>query len=559
LRQRAKRIIANSIKDHMIPYVSSKKNLKEMFDALTRLYEGKKINWNMNLKTQLKNTRMQKGEMIQKYFSKISEFKEQLEVIGDTIDEYKLIMMALNGLTRPWDAFIQTVCARKKKLKFDGLWEECIQEETRVVNREALLAKDDDQAIATHTKGGRKKPYFQKETHKETQQSNKFNHKESHPRRFQKRGQQKERDYSSIQCYHYDKMGHIVKFCLARREEYKRKHKRLHAHVVEDEEPPTKMIREHIKDHVLISALSGSVTPREDTWLIDSGASKHMTGQRNILSCISKKKFSQKVTLGDDYQYPIKGVGESNHKLNSGNSLKMKDVLYVPGLKKNLLSISSLEKKGFRVPFIDGEVLMWAKGETLNEAIIIGNEENGLYKLKGHSEAAMTHAIENSCELWHRRLAHINYKALPYICKAVTGLPELKGDHKGVCNGCAQGKNIKNPFPKRDSKTEGVLELIHSDVCGPMPSSSISGYVYYVSFIDDYSRKTWIYFLKTKDEVFSKFKEFKALIENLSERNIKILRSDNGGEYTSKEFVNFCKDVGIKRELTTPYNPQKTV
>jgi hypothetical protein len=140
----------------------------------------------------------------------------------------------------------------------------------------------------------------------------------------------------------------------------------------------------------------------------------------------------------------------------------------------------------------------------------------------------MTHAIENSCELWHRRLAHINYKALPYICKAVTGLPEFKIDHEGVCNGCAQGKNIKNPFPKRDNKA-GVLELIHSDVCGPMPSSSISG----------------------------KFKEFKALVENLSERKIKILRSDNEGEYTSKEFVNFCKDVGIKRELTTPYNPQQ--
>jgi hypothetical protein len=78
----------------------------------------------------------------------------------------------------------------------------------------------------------------------------------------------------------------------------------------------------------------------------------------------------------------------------------------------------------------------------------------------------MTHAIENSCELWHRILAHINYKVLPYICKDVTGLPELKVDHEGICNGCAQGKNIKNPFPKRDNKAEGVLELIHSDVCG---------------------------------------------------------------------------------------------
>jgi hypothetical protein len=174
---RAKRIIADSIKDHLIPYVSSKNTPKEMFDALTRLYEGKNINRKMNLRTQLKNTRMQKGEIIQEYFSRISEFKEQLEAIGDTIDEDKLIMMALNGLTRPWDAFIQKICARKEKLKFDSLWEECIQEETRVVNREALLARDDDQALATHTKGGRKKPYFQKETHKEPQQSNKFNHK----------------------------------------------------------------------------------------------------------------------------------------------------------------------------------------------------------------------------------------------------------------------------------------------------------------------------------------------------------------------------------------------
>jgi hypothetical protein len=103
-----------------------------------------------------------------------------------------------------------------------------------------------------------------------------------------------------------------------------------------------------------------------------------------------------------------------------------------------------------------------------------------------------------------RRLAHINYKAVPYICKAVTGLPELKGDHEGICDGCAQGKNVKNPFLKRDNKAEGVLELIHSDVCGPMPSSSNNGYVYYVSFI----------IINDLDifEVFNKIKEFKALI-----------------------------------------------
>jgi hypothetical protein len=252
-------------------------------------------------------------------------------------------------------------------------------------------------------------------------------------------------------------MGHIAKHCPDRREEYKKKNKRYHAHAVEDEEPPTNVIKEQIEDHILILILLGSISPGEDTWLIDSGASKHMTGQRDILSFLSENNFSHKVTLGDDYQYPIKGVGESNYKLNSGTPMKMKDVIYVPGLTKNLLSILDLEKKGFRVSFIDGEVLMWAKGKTMKESIVIGKEEGGLYKIKRHLEVAMAHSIENLCELWHRRLAHIKYKALPYISKAVIGLPELKVDHEGLCIGCAQGKNIKNPFPKRDSKAEGVL------------------------------------------------------------------------------------------------------
>jgi hypothetical protein len=90
-----------------------------MFDVLTKLYEGKNTNRKMNLRNQLKNTRMQKGESIHEYFSRISEFKEQLEAIGDTIDEDELIMKALNGLTRPWDAFIQTICDRTEKPKFD--------------------------------------------------------------------------------------------------------------------------------------------------------------------------------------------------------------------------------------------------------------------------------------------------------------------------------------------------------------------------------------------------------------------------------------------------------
>jgi hypothetical protein len=158
------------------------------------------------------------------------------------------------------------------------------------------------------------------------------------------------------------------------------------------------MIKEKIEDYVLIFSLSGSVSPGEDTWLIDSGVSKHMIGHKDILFSLAENNFPQKFTLGDDYQYPIKGVGESNYKLDSGTPMKMKDVLYVLGLTKKLVSISALYNKGFRVAFIDGEVLMWHKGKTIEDAIVIGIEEGGLYKLKGHSDATLIHSIESLCE-----------------------------------------------------------------------------------------------------------------------------------------------------------------
>jgi transposase InsO family protein len=90
-----------------------------------------------------------------------------------------------------------------------------------------------------------------------------------------------------------------------------------------------------------------------------------------------------------------------------------------------------------------------------------------------------------------------------------------------------------------------------------MPVKFLGGSLYYVIFIDDYSRKTWLYILKTKDEVFNKFQEFKAEIDNLTNKKIKTLRIDNGGEYTSKEFVAICKSTGIRMKLMVPHNPQQ--
>ena len=180
--------------------------------------------------------------------------------------------------------------------------------------------------------------------------------------------------------------------------------------VAKDEGPSQKKEKTNNSDieYSLYLALTGTVTHGNDTWLVDSGASssKHMTGFKEHLTTLLAKESSQKVKLGDDYQYPIKGVGEASYKLESGALLKMKDVLYVPGLKENLLSISILEKKGFRVAFVDGQVLMWPRRSTINDVVVIGVEEGGLYKLKGSPEQALFHNTVDPCELWHRRFVH---------------------------------------------------------------------------------------------------------------------------------------------------------
>jgi hypothetical protein len=303
------------------------------------------------------------------------------------------------------------------------------------------------------------------------------------------------------------------------------------------------------------STLTGTI--EDDMWIIDSGASRHMTGDQASLSNLNERKTSYKVDLGDKRTYPVEGFGQAFVKLESSNHVHLSNVLYVPSLEKNLVSLSCLEDKGNRISFMDGKVLSWHNNSSIEDARVIGSREGNLYILLELNEESLVHDEVNPNELWHRRYAHINYQSLPFLRKMVEGIPELKSTHEGICKGCALGKNIKKPFPRSNNRSKEILYLIHSDVCGPMLVRSLGGSLYYVIFIDDYLRKTWLYLLKSKDEVFNKFQEFKAEIENLTNKKIKTLRTNNGGEYTSKEFVAFYKSEGIRRELTVPHSPQQ--
>jgi hypothetical protein len=312
------------------------------------------------------------------------------------------------------------------------------------------------------------------------------------------------------------------------------------------------------KEFSLIVCLSMRTT-HTNTWYIDSGFSRHMTGVLEHLTDLTEMG-NVEVVLGDDWEVKVVGSGTISFQRESLPPMTLKEVLYVLGLKKNLVSVSTIEEKGYEVLFRDGQVLLFPRGSSITSAKVIGTRHERLYKFLFPPMRALIHTTSSNsdlCELWHRRMEHFHHGDLRVLREMVTRVPDFTSEHHELCKGCALGKYTMTAFSSSDSRAAGILDLIHSDVCGPMSSQSLIGSLYYVVFIDDFSRKSWIFFMKTKGRVFSRFQEFKSLVENQTRKKIRVLRSDNGGEYTSKEFMDFYAGEGIRRELIVPYNLQQ--
>jgi hypothetical protein len=139
----------------------------------------------------------------------------------------------------------------------------------------------------------------------------------------------------------------------------------------------------------------------------------------------------------------------------------------------------------------------------------------------------------------------------------ITGVPRLP-HIKHICENCVMGKHHRDRFPKRSTTiTTRPLQVVHTDLCGPIPVTSLSGARYILTFIDDYTHMTWVYFIKTKSTTLQKFQEFAKQVEISTGHRISQLRSDRGGEYTSLDFSTFCKQRGIHHQFTAAYSPQQ--
>ena len=212
----------------------------------------------------------------------------------------------------------------------------------------------------------------------------------------------------------------------------------------------------------------------------------------------------------------------------------MVDVLYVPDLAKNLFSVSAAAKRGYSIKLHQSGCVVLDKFQKISGS---GKQQNNLHVLDVNEKNGGFHDVnivsnEDPKELWHQRFVHLNKHNLRLLRdhKLVTGM-----NFQPASEGCAHSKQKRASCPKgQATRASKIPVIVHSDVCRPMQENSLGGNRYFVTFIDDKSRFTAVYFMKTKNKVLEKFKEYEAMVTNMTEKKIKNLRSDNGGEYTSK-------------------------
>jgi hypothetical protein len=272
------------------------------------------------------------------------------------------------------------------------------------------------------------------------------------------------------------------------------------------------------------------VSHQHHHWLLDSGASNHMCLRRNWFS--TYQSGDGVVFMGNDFSCKIVGVDSVHIRMHDGYVRKLIDVRHVPELRKNLISLGVLDFVGYKCA-TQGGVLKVSKGILV---VMKAKRIENLYHLEGRTkvnQAVVAYEYASDfARLWYQHLGHMSEKGIKVLVDRKS-FPSLKFLNLNFCKYCVFGKQCRQKFKGGRHIRKGIIDYIHSNVWGSSPTVSPGGSSYFVTFIDDYSSKVWVYLLKIKVDIFNTFKQFRALVEKRIDMSIKCLRTNNGGEFTS--------------------------
>ena len=531
-------IIGLLVEDSQLRHINNATTAHEQWNKLKVYYEKTTLSSQMALNRRLFKTVLEEGGNMDHHITKITEIIDSLAKHGQDIPDTTIVGILLGSIPESYDSLVMALESRAAKdITSDFIKEKLSNEYNRRQNmREVRDNSIDDSAM--------------KVEHKEVGTKGK------------------------ISCFFCKKTGHFKKDC----HKYKTwKNKQGKANRVTECGKShsdvcflTKVTDLKTKGEQIIGKTCVSIKEKQAdyTWYIDSGATSHMTASKEFFTEFdpSMKGSVQLAERGKNCA--VQGIGSGILKCvveNEIQALKVKNVLYVPTLGSSLLSVKKLVNQGYRLHFPEfSDYCSIIKDGTVQASAHLEDGNQGLYKLKTPTEKAyaITKAAHGKdCQhVWHRRFGHRNPSAIKQLEEKglASGILIKDCGIREICECCVKGKMVRTPFPKQSqTKTNAFLDLVHTDLCGPMQTVTPSGKRYTLTIIDDYSRYCTVYFLQYKSEAAKFIKDFVEMTKTQFNKRVKVIRSDRGREYINDDLQQYLKAKGIKMQYTAAYSPQQ--
>lgn len=520
LNAKAMLLISSGMELEQLQTVITCETAAAMWARLKAIHEQRSSVNKVALKQQFFSYNMSETDSIAQHISKVEELAQALAGVGEPVKDVDKMAKLLGGLPYKYNAFVTAWDSYdESKQTFDNLTARLLKEEQRLTQTEDMATA----FAAVNIKGKQSKSASA--TSKKSDKKN-----ESHNKRH-------------IECFYCKKKGHYKSECRARLAKQKQ---------ASDERNVVAMC---------VEMKNLSQTNSEDEWLADSGASKHMSHRREWFTVLDKSAGDSFVQIGDNSRLRVEGRGSiCVQALVNGKwePRTLVDVLFVPELKKNLMSIGALTSKNFKAVFDSDKLEIHA-----SQVIAVGvRKKNQCYKMIFKTEINQEVAnvtVGDSAKLWHERMGHISFHTLKEM--ADSGLiPGLKINNLDglFCEMCQFGKLHRRPFKTNlQERAAKPGDSIHMDLCGKMTHSSVSGANYFLLFKDDCTSYRTVYFIKHKSDAYAKFVEYKQLVETQTSNKIKRVRSDNGLEFRNEQFLQLFKGSGVIPEFTAPYTAEQ--
>ncbi|KAL0313432.1 UNVERIFIED_CONTAM: Retrovirus-related Pol polyprotein from transposon TNT 1-94 [Sesamum radiatum] len=491
-------IILN-LSDSVIRKVGKQNSAKELWDRLENLYTETSLPSKLFLLEKFFRYKLDLSKNIEENIDDFTKLIQDIKLTGDkNIDGYTPIVL-LNAIPDAYSYVKAAIQYGRDNVNLDTVINGLKSKEMDLKTNKSSQSNNEVNSVRGRTKNRNSDYKYRKHSRGKSRSKSRTRNDKNHDDKTKER-----------RCYNCGIKGHYIKDCRKPGRDNRDK-----SHNKED----VNSVTENSSEVFMLCDVKNVNSLNMHEWLLDSGCTFHLSPFKEIFTNFESGNFGF-VSMANEKQCEIREEEGLEGRWEKG----------VMKIMKGSLTVFKAERKrNLYICSVDYDILA---ASVINDDIT---------------------------SLWHKRLGHISQKGLEIFKKEgvlVDNIEKLK-----FCDECVLGKQHKVHFPvspyPNPSSSSSILDYVHADVWGPSNTPTHGGNKYFLSIINNYSRKVFVFLMKNKSDVFEKFRNWKVFVENQTGKRLKALRTDNGLEFCNQSFSDLCNDYGIKRHKTNPYTPQQ--